>query len=274
MPLAGAAAIPFAAAMKLPRAVALIGIALAEPATAVCLPGPTEPAHVAAIADARTLELADGRLVRPAAIESFALIGEDAAHADAVLAEGLTALLAGRQAHVHFTSDKPDRYGRLAALIATADGLVQARLAAEGVALALPDADGGPCTADILAAEAAARSQKAGLWAEIAVLPARPGALSPHLGGYVIFEGRVLSVGNRTRRTYLNFGRRWSEDVTVIIESRDRDSFGGAEALEALAGRRVRVRGFVEERGGPLVTVRWTGQIEVLQPRDGEGDGS
>lgn len=106
------------------------------------------------------------------------------------------------------------------------------------------------------------------------MLPAEPGALSSHLGRYVIFEGEVLSVGNRTRRTYLNFGRRWSQDVTVVIEARDRERFGGADDLEALAGRRVRVRGFVEERGGPMVTARHKGQIEVLSPQDGQGSGS
>lgn len=263
--------------MRFLRAIPFIvaGIVLAGPATAACLPEQMEAVRVAAIGDARTLELTDGRLVRAAGIESFALIGKDAERADALLADRLASLLAGRQARFHFMSDRTDRYGRLAAFVAIDGALVQAQLAGEGVALALPDgAAAADCVADILAAEADARGQQVGLWAEAAVLPAEPGALSPHLGGYVIFEGKVLSVGNRTRRTYLNFGRWWSEDVTVIIDARDRDIFGGTEALEALAGRRVRVRGFVEERGGPLVNARWTGQIEVLAPLERGGNRS
>jgi endonuclease YncB( thermonuclease family) len=261
------------AAAALAAAVLSAPPALAGPADA-CLPHAMEPVRVAAVRDARTLELSDGRLVRPAGIESFALIGAETERADALLAERLASRLAGKPADVHFVSERADRYGRRAALIATEAGLVQAELAAEGVALAFPEGGGAACMPAILAAEAAARRQGAGLWSQTAVRAAAPGALSSYLGGYVIFEGKVLSVGNRPRRTYLNFGRRWSEDVTVVIEARDRDSFGGEEALEALAGRRVRIRGFLEERGGPLVTARRTGQIEALEPLNGEGDGT
>lgn len=250
----------------------IIGIVLTAPAAADCLPAEMETVQVAAVEDARTLKLADGRLVRPAGIESFALIGADAERADALLAERLSTLLAGRQVRLDPISERPDRYGRHAALVALEGELVQAQLAAEGSAVAFPDGSmPAECFAALLRAEAAARRRGAGLWTVAKVLPGVPGALSPHLGSYVIFEGKVLSVGNRTRRTYLNFGRRWSEDVTVVIESADRASFGGAEALEGLAGRRVRVRGFVEERGGPLLRARWTGQIEALEPPDGEG---
>lgn len=255
-------------------AIILIGTFLTGSATASCLPQEMEAAQIVGTRDARTVELADGRLVRPAGIESFALIGEDAEAADAHLADRLAGILAGRQAQFHIISNRTDRYGRLAALLAVEGTLVQAQLAGEGAALALPDGDGVPCMAEFLAAEAAARIRRAGLWADNAVLPALPGALSPHLGGYVIFEGEVVSVGTRSRRTYLDFGRYWSEDVTVIIEARDRDAFGGAAALEALAGRRIRVRGFLEERAGPLVTARWPAQIEVLEPLEDKGDGS
>ena len=107
-----------------------------------------------------------------------------------------------------------------------ADGGTAAALAGEGAAIAFPEGGGADCIAAILAAEAAARGRRAGQWAAVAVKPADPGALSSHLGRYVIFEGEVLSVGNRSRRTYLNFGRRWSEDVTVVIEARPQSTAG------------------------------------------------
>jgi hypothetical protein len=254
-------------------ALALVAAAAPARAAADCLPGEAQVARVAEVRDARTILLADGRLVRPAAIESFALLGDDAEAADSLLAERLAGLIAGRQVRLGFVSGRPDRYGRHAAFLAGDGGPVQAELARQGAAVALPDGDDAGCMADILAAEAAARAGRAGRWAAVSVKSAEPGAVSPHLGGYVLFEGTVLSVGNRTARTYLNFGRRWSEDVTVVIEAADRERFGGTEALEALAGRRVRVRGFVEERGGPLVVARWPGQIEVMAT-EGEGNGT
>ena len=79
----------------------------------------------------------------------------------------------------------------------------------------------------------------------------------------------MISVGTRTDRTYLNFGGRWATDVTVEIPDRRRDAFGGAEALEALAGRRVRVRGFAVEKAGPMIELRHPWQIERLTNHPG-----
>jgi hypothetical protein len=69
----------------------------------------------------------------------------------------------------------------------------------------------------------------------------------------------------------LNFGDVWSRDVTVEIVAEDRDRFGGEEALAGLAHSTVRVRGFVEEKGGPMAIVRSPMQIEVIRrPAAGE----
>jgi hypothetical protein len=71
-------------------------------------------------------------------------------------------------------------------------------------------------------------------------------------------------VGNRSSRTYLNFGGFWKEDVTVEVAARDREKFGGEAGLAALAGKRVRLRGFVEEKGGPMMAMRSPNQLEIL----------
>jgi len=62
-------------------------------------------------------------------------------------------------------------------------------------------------------------------------------------------------VGARKRRTiYVTFGRRWTEDFTVTISKRNERSFtaSGFEPKK-LAGRRIRVRGWIEQRGGPWI---------------------
>ena len=67
---------------------------------------------------------------------------------------------------------------------------------------------------------------------------------------------------------YVNFGRRWTEDFTVTVLRRHERTFGAAGLdLKALAGRQVRVRGFVEERGGPWIEVTRPEQIEVAGRR-------
>jgi hypothetical protein len=62
---------------------------------------------------------------------------------------------------------------------------------------------------------------------------------------------------------YVNFGRRWTEDFTVTILKRNERNFT-AVGLEpkTLAGRQIRVRGWVEERGGPWIEATRPEQIE------------
>jgi endonuclease YncB( thermonuclease family) len=213
----------------------------------------------------RSVALQDGRVLRLAGIESFALLLPQGDEADAALQRRLQALVAGRDVHVKLVAETADRHGRLPALIAVGDGpLVQEVLAREGLAVAFAAGDPIACFDNILAAEGDARTKGEGFWSLATIPVARPESLRPHTGRFAIFDGRVVSVGARRALTYLNFGLRWSEDVTVAIEARHRDRFGGDTKIADLTGRRVRIRGFVEERASPMVTVSTPMQIEVL----------
>ena len=83
--------------------------------------------------------------------------------------------------------------------------------------------------------------------------------------------GTVLSVGTRPATTYLDFGRTWSEDVTIEITARDRAAFGGEAALERLEGARIRARGFPVDKAGPMLPVRSQMQLEILDSGPGGG---
>ena len=74
----------------------------------------------------------------------------------------------------------------------------------------------------------------------------------------------MVSVRESGATIYVNFGRRWSTDFTVTILKRNERSFKAA-GLEpkTLAGRRVRVRGYIEERGGPWIEAARPEQIEI-----------
>jgi hypothetical protein len=227
--------------------------------------GGTQVARAAAVPDPRSVALADGRVLAVAGIESFAILSDDGDAAEAALRQRLAALVTEDSIALSLVSTAPDRYGRLPALIATADGrLVQEELAKAGLAIA--HAGGGPlpCFAEILAAEDAARRAKRGFWARVTIPAARPAALQERIGRFAIFEGTVISVGNRRARSYLNFGGLWSEDVTVEIAAGDRAGFGGEAALAELAGRRVRVRGFLVDKAGPMMELRSPLQLEIL----------
>jgi hypothetical protein len=143
---------------------------------------------------------------------------------------------------------------------------VQEVLAREGLALAFAGGDRLPCFDRILAAEDEARRKARGFWVGGDLPWARPEDLDTRIGRFAIFEGNVLSVGNRSARTYLNFGYRWTEDVTVKIAAGDRERFGGEAFFSGLVGQRIRVRGYVVEKDGPMVEVSSPMQIEQLGP--------
>ena len=229
-------------------------------------PGRTSEVRGAGVADARSVRLQDGRVLRLAGIEPFGVLLPDSRTADAALVARLNSIVDGGPLQIAVLDEKPDRYGRIPATLATTDGgIVQEALAREGLAIAFPTGDPVPCFDRILAAEDSARRGRRGFWKGYDPPRARPEELRRQIGRMAIFEGVAVSVGNRPYRTYLNFGGRWSEDVTVEIEAGDRARFGGELGLANLSGKRLRVRGWVEERGGPMVTVRSPLQMQAIE---------
>ena len=116
------------------------------------------------------------------------------------------------------------------------------------------------------AAEAAARTAGLGLWSDpyYGIKQAdNPADILIDQGRFALVEGKVASVRERGGIVYVNFGRRW--DFTVTILKRNERPFAGA-GLEPgrLAGRRIEVRGFVEERGGPAIEAVRPEQIEIV----------
>jgi hypothetical protein len=95
-----------------------------------------------------------------------------------------------------------------------------------------------------------------------------PGAIARQQGRFTIVEGNVLSVRESGGTIYVNFGRRWSEDFTVTIAKRNERVFSSAGlAPKRLDRRRIRVRGWIESRGGPVIEAVRPEQIEVVERR-------
>jgi endonuclease YncB( thermonuclease family) len=222
--------------------------------------------------DGRTFVLDDGREVRLAAIEVPPLSGEaGAAPGSAAARDGLAALLAGAEVVLKQAEpQKTDRYGRvLAYAFAARDGVersVQADLVAAGLARVAARAGSRPCADELLSRESAARRAKLGLWSNSyydSLNAENPADVLAEQGHFALVEGKVVSVRESGATIYVNFGRRWSTDFTVTILKRNARNFTAA-GLEPkkLAGRRVRVRGWIEERGGPWIEAARPEQIE------------
>jgi endonuclease YncB( thermonuclease family) len=231
---------------------------------------------VAKILDGRSFLLEDGREVRLAAIEVPALPGSEdtgaLAPAGNAAKMALEAILAGQSVELRQRGPATDRYGRTVAHVyLTRDSAERSAahdLLARGYARVAAEVGHAACAAELLSRERTARAARLGLWAEPHYLKAAEGGaeLLAERGHFTVVEGKVLSVRESGGTIYMNFGRRWSEALTVTILKRHERIFTGAGLQpKTLENRRLRVRGWVEERNGPRIEATHPEQIEIAE---------
>jgi endonuclease YncB( thermonuclease family) len=245
----------------------VIAAAAAACAFLVCSAAAQEPckltaigtANVAAVRDARTLLLDDGRELRLAAIE----VPDDSRAA-------LQALVAGHPLRLERLGAERDRYGRLIAFafIDDAQRSVQQAMVEQGQARVSVRVGDKACADALLSAERGARAAGRGLWADPNFAPLSAENL-PRLqagrGQFALVEGKVLSVRESGATIYVNFGRRWTQGFTVTILRRMGRAFAAAGMEpKKLEGHRIRVRGWIEQRGGPIIAAEAPEQIEFV----------
>lgn len=259
---------------------AFVGTGVAA-ASDSCAPEAGSTHGVMCVIDGETLVLDDGQEVR--------LIGALAPKPDTLsasanewppardAARALEALVADRSILLRFDGRKRDRYGRVLAqaYVVSRDAAdeggriwIQERLVRDGHARAYALPGNSGCLRALMAAEQEARAAQRGMWSrEIYRVRAADDAdaLLKLAGRFALVEGRVADVSRGQRTTYLNFGADWRYDFTASLASavlaRNAD---GAERVTGLAGKRVRVRGWIERRNGPMIVLGSLDAIEVL----------
>jgi len=201
--------------------------------------------------------------------------GDSGPRAQAGLAAraALAALVEGAAIELGRSGAGSDRYGRLLAQATVVrDGRRQSvahEMLAQGFARVSAEVGERPCAEELLRRERAAREAKLGLWAEpyYAVVGAETlPELVAERGRFAVVEGEVWSVRESGGTIYVNFGRRWSQGLTVTIAKRNERNFIAAGLPpRTLEHRRVRVRGFIEERNGPRIEATRPEQIEIAE---------
>jgi endonuclease YncB( thermonuclease family) len=242
-----------------------------------CTLAPMGAGKVATVTDGRSFHLDDGRAIRLAALETpfVPIAGDDpAASAGLAAKTALESILYGQVVTLRWHGPATtDRYGRtFAYAFVTRDGAEQSvahQLLALGLARVGIPAGEPACAASLFAQERAARAAKLGLWSEPYYELAgaeSADALLAERGQFKLVEGRVASVRESGGTIYINFGRRWSEALTVTILKRHERTFAAAGvAPKQLENRVVRVRGWVEERNGPRIEAVRPEQIEIAE---------
>ena len=128
--------------------------------------------------------------------------------------------------------------------------------------------EAGACGANVRAAEATARAEKLGLWADpdFAVIAADERQdLSARSGTLALVQGRVASFGRTRPRLYINFGA-GRGGVSLTIARRNQAAFERAGLTEKnLLHKSVRARGVVEIGASPQIELFHPEQIEAME---------
>ena len=273
------AALPIIAALVL--ALTVSGYALARAGAgataAACELSEPQMGTVARVDDGETLELADGSVVRLIGAKAPSPpLGWTGDHPWPLVEEAkqaLDRLASGAEVELRFGGTRVDRHGHALAQVFVVKGKtrvwLQQALVAEGLARVYSFPDNRACVSELMACEAEARAARKGVWG-VSAYRIRDAAEDPEQIArlnhtYQLVEGVVAAVGGGAARTYLNFGQDWHTDFTVEIERKDKPAFASAGLdLGALAGTRIRVRGWIEWRNGPMIRASHPEQIEML----------
>lgn len=178
----------------------------------------------------------------------------------------LAALTLGKTLALEYDGRRIDRHGRLLAHLRDADGRwIQGEMVSGGMARVYSFADNRARTRDLLDLERVARAARRGIWAHPYYAVRGLDDLEKYVGTFQVIEGRVASAATVKGRAYLNFGADWRTDFTVTISARDGRRFRGSDIDPgALAGKLVRVRGWLKSYNGPMIEVTHPEQIETL----------
>ncbi len=241
------------------------GVAAAAEAPACAGPVEISRAKVVRVEQNGVLVLSDGRALM---LEGIRLPQGASDHAPARLADEARATLLSLAQEAPLNGravpPKEDRYDRVRVQGFGARWLQQALLE-QGLARVAIAPDRSECAAQLYGFEAAARQAGQGLWASAAYrIRTTKDDWRPDLGTFQLIEGRLVRVTARDGDTVLDFGGTAGSGLLAVVSGADRRNFRGSD-LDGLAGKRLRLRGIVQQRDGrPMIALSNPAQIEVL----------
>lgn len=231
-----------------------------------CLAGGA-PAIVTDVDTALDLHLADGRVVR--------LPGIVVPDASETARRDLAAWLTHAAVRIAPLRGEPDRWGRIVALAfaappgeATRPVSVTEALLDAGRVLARPDPALEPCWDATLRLEQGAEAGRRGLWNVTPLLqPGDADGLQAQAGRFALVEGRIAAVREGRARTYLRFADDHGTGMAAsLAPALLRRLAKAGTAPRDWAGRRLRVRGLLDDRWGWQIEVTTQQQLEFDPP--------
>lgn len=149
--------------------------------------------------------------------------------------------------------------------------IFQEHLLRSGVALMNPEGIEPACAHTLLKTEEDARRTRQGMWRRSQPMDSSsPKLLLKQVGHYVVISGHIVSLGKTRSTRYLNFGTNWKDDLTATISIKQDELFAQHLAqwdlsFEELTGRKVLLRGWIDQNDGPLIRLTEPLQLQLDQ---------
>lgn len=227
------------------------------------------------VIDGRTVRTADGSVIRLVGLQAPNPplgLGASQAWPRAEQAKSRLEALGAGPYQLFFGDMRKDRHGRILGHLigASTDQLgqsdwVEAVMLRAGLARVDAGSTNRQCVARLYEFERYARSNEIGIWADPYYQVRRASNTATDIDSIQLVEGKVLSAASTRSGMYLNFGRSWRTDFTVLIAPPYFGPFeeAGFDPL-VLEEKYIRVRGWIAEENGPMIRATHPEQIEIL----------
>jgi hypothetical protein len=142
-----------------------------------------------------------------------------------------------------------------------------------GQARVWPGSGDPDCAERLLRLERQARGLERGIWSDAAFSLLHANAIpdaAVAAGRFALVEAAIYRVGEAGGRIFLDFGRRYREDFTIVIPREAQAAFASVGVdLRSLSGKRVRARGVLFNWGGPAMELWQPAALELIEADEG-----
>ncbi len=173
--------------------------------------------------------------------------------------------LIGQEVIIQPTDQNYDIFGRIHGLIKVKkQEWTNIQLLQQGLARLQSRAGFNIKQEDFFQAEQQARQKKIGLWGKGSFKIYNADDYQGPTEGFIIAEGTLVNVSNRSTYIYLNFGENWRTDFTAAVPRKNNHFDSEISKLKDLIGRKIQVRGVIEKWNGPFMRITLPDHIITL----------
>ncbi|MFH1158794.1 MAG: thermonuclease family protein [Pseudomonadota bacterium] len=190
---------------------------------------------------------------------------------DQLAFDEMTSALLNRKVNVYSkTVDQTiDRYSIPLSHVVRDDGVwIQESLISKGLAWATVTGTNRQMMYALLQMEEKARVLRNGFWSNPLYVAKTPFNLKDCTDSYQVVEGKALYVSQKRGTIFFNFSRDWTTDFTIELPTRYLPRFttsSGRFNPKVWFNHTIRVHGWVQEKNGPMIEVKYPEQVELVE---------